>query len=199
MTASAQNLQPYERWRTSYPSDGRELAGFWLVPDGDGPFPAAVFNHGSDGLLPGSMSGVLALRDMGYATFLPVRRGHNEQPGTFWLDQVTANWGTAEMGDQLVSALRALMLTRLAVTVRMFLTRWLISPASALCSSSAFLSRWPRLRSRVRASSSARRNKGIFPTPSLLVEWPRGEATACKAVHTGSIPVSTSKRFAPRD
>lgn len=24
------------------------------------------------------------------------------------------------------------------------------------------------------------------------VEWPSGEATACKAVHTGSIPVSTS-------
>lgn len=29
-----------------------------------------------------------------------------------------------------------------------------------------------------------------------VVEWPSGEATACKAVHTGSIPVSTS-RFHP--
>jgi hypothetical protein len=27
------------------------------------------------------------------------------------------------------------------------------------------------------------------------VEWPSGEATACKAVHTGSIPVSTSNSF----
>ncbi len=27
---------------------------------------------------------------------------------------------------------------------------------------------------------------------SHLVEWPRGEATACKAVYTGSNPVSTS-------
>jgi hypothetical protein len=35
--------------------------------------------------------------------------------------------------------------------------------------------------------------EGIFPTPALLVEWPRGEATACKAVYTGSNPVSTSK------
>ncbi len=26
----------------------------------------------------------------------------------------------------------------------------------------------------------------------LTVEWPRGEATACKAVYTGSNPVSTS-------
>ena len=31
------------------------------------------------------------------------------------------------------------------------------------------------------------------------VEWPSGEATACKAVHTGSIPVSTSDGFTPRD
>ncbi len=44
---------------------------------------------------------------MGYAAFLPVRRGHNDQPGTFWLDRVTAEWGSPEMGDQLVSALRA--------------------------------------------------------------------------------------------
>jgi dienelactone hydrolase len=106
MPATAQNLVPYEQWRTAYPSDGRELAGFWLVPEGAGPFPVAVFNHGSDGLLPASMPGVLALRDMGYATFLGIRRGHNEQPGTFWLDRVTAPWGSPEMGDQLVSALR---------------------------------------------------------------------------------------------
>src|ERR1700742_4701899 len=29
------------------------------------------------------------------------------------------------------------------------------------------------------------------------VEWPSGEATACKAVHTGSIPVSTSSFLTP--
>src|SRR3984957_707716 len=29
------------------------------------------------------------------------------------------------------------------------------------------------------------------------VEWPSGEATACKAVHTGSIPVSTSRFVSP--
>jgi dienelactone hydrolase len=114
MPANAEKLQPYEQWRTSYPSDGRELAGFWLVPDGSGPFPVAVFNHGSDGLMPASMPGVLALRDLGYATFLAVRRGHNEQPGTFWLDRVTAPWGSAEMGDQLVAALRAELLDVLA-------------------------------------------------------------------------------------
>ena len=33
----------------------------------------------------------------------------------------------------------------------------------------------------------------VASTPA--VEWPSGEATACKAVHTGSIPVSTSNGF----
>ena len=44
---------------------------------------------------------------------------------------------------------------------------------------------------RVAGSNPVIRSKvhqGIKPT----VEWPSGEATACKAVHTGSIPVSTS-------
>ena len=31
------------------------------------------------------------------------------------------------------------------------------------------------------------------PTRARTVEWPRGEATACKAVYTGSNPVSTSR------
>lgn len=106
MPATAENLVPYAAWRTSYTSDDRELAGFWLPPEGAGPFPGIVFNHGSDGLLPLSMPGVLALRDLGYATFLPVRRGHNEQPGPFWLDRVPAPWGSPEMGDQLMVALR---------------------------------------------------------------------------------------------
>ncbi len=35
--------------------------------------------------------------------------------------------------------------------------------------------------------------EGASRVPALLVEWPRGEATACKAVYTGSNPVSTSK------
>jgi hypothetical protein len=38
----------------------------------------------------------------------------------------------------------------------------------------------PVVRSRVQVASNP------------AVEWPSGEATACKAVHTGSIPVSTS-------
>lgn len=49
---------------------------------------------------------------------------------------------------------------------------------------------------KVRVASSnlvVRSMWGIRPEPPPLVEWPRGEATACKAVYTGSNPVSTSK------
>ncbi len=41
--------------------------------------------------------------------------------------------------------------------------------------------------------------EGASAASDPTVEWPSGEATACKAVHTGSIPVSTSKRLVPRD
>lgn len=45
---------------------------------------------------------------------------------------------------------------------------------------------------RVAGSNPVIRSKvQVAWTPT--VEWPSGEATACKAVHTGSIPVSTSK------
>jgi hypothetical protein len=43
---------------------------------------------------------------------------------------------------------------------------------------------------RVAGSNPVIRSKAVVSTPA--VEWPSGEATACKAVHTGSIPVSTS-------
>jgi hypothetical protein len=46
---------------------------------------------------------------------------------------------------------------------------------------------------RVAGSNPVIRSKVQWHQPPA-VEWPSGEATACKAVHTGSIPVSTSKK-----
>ena len=43
----------------------------------------------------------------------------------------------------------------------------------------------------VAGSNPVVRSRGV--TQPFTVEWPSGEATACKAVHTGSIPVSTSR------
>ena len=44
---------------------------------------------------------------------------------------------------------------------------------------------------RVAGSNPVVRSEQAFGLSSS-VEWPRGEATACKAVYTGSNPVSTS-------
>ena len=44
---------------------------------------------------------------------------------------------------------------------------------------------------RVAGSNPVVRSKGLL-VGVCSVEWPRGEATACKAVYTGSNPVSTS-------
>jgi hypothetical protein len=51
---------------------------------------------------------------------------------------------------------------------------------------------------RVAGSNPVIRSIGaVASTPA--VEWPSGEATACKAVYTGSIPVSTSNEVPQRD
>ena len=50
---------------------------------------------------------------------------------------------------------------------------------------------------RVAGSNPVIRSKGANRHQTPTVEWPSGEATACKAVHTGSIPVSTSVRSFP--
>ena len=51
---------------------------------------------------------------------------------------------------------------------------------------------------RVAGSNPVIRSK-VLMASIPAVEWPSGEATACKAVHTGSIPVSTSKFDSQRD
>ena len=98
-------LSCFAEWRTDYVSDGRTLTGFYLTPEGDGPFPGIVFHHGSNGLMSAAKTGASALVDMGYAVFLAIRRGHNGNPGPFWETLVTDPWGSEAMGPQLVDAL----------------------------------------------------------------------------------------------
>src|SRR5271157_22698 len=62
-------------------SGGRELHGFLWKPQGAGPFPAIVWNHGSE-KLPGSqpaLAGFYAAHS--YVFFVPHRRGQGRSPG----------------------------------------------------------------------------------------------------------------------
>jgi dienelactone hydrolase len=105
MAEGDRELVAFADWSTSYLSDGFTLPAFFVAPPGEGPFPAVVFHHGSGGLLDATRAGAEALLDMGYAVMLAVRRGHNGAPGVFWETRITAPWGSAEMGPQLVDAL----------------------------------------------------------------------------------------------
>jgi len=83
-TAVAQ-AQPVE---VVFPSGGRQLQGFLWKPEGNGPFRAIVWNHGSE-RLPGSEPALAAFYTAhSYVFFVPHRRGQGRSPGDYIQDQV---------------------------------------------------------------------------------------------------------------
>jgi len=67
----------------SFPSGGRTLRGYLSVPDGTGPHPAVVWNHGSE-QYPGSFDELAGFyAGAGYVFFVPHRRGHGHSAGEY--------------------------------------------------------------------------------------------------------------------
>ena len=78
----------------TFPSGKLVLHGFIYKPEGKGPFPALLWNHGSErrpGWLP-ELAPILL--SQGYILFIPHRRGHGRSPGEYVMDQL-ARAGTA--------------------------------------------------------------------------------------------------------
>jgi carboxymethylenebutenolidase len=74
--ATSPVISTYQPVLVSFKSGGLTLRGFLYKPDGDGPFPAIVFNHGSEALpgwKPDQASFYVA---HGFVLFVPHRRGH---------------------------------------------------------------------------------------------------------------------------
>lgn len=72
----------------SFPSGKLVLHGFIYKPDGKGPFPALLWNHGSErrpGWLP-ELAPIFLSK--GYILFIPHRRGHGRSPGEYVMDQL---------------------------------------------------------------------------------------------------------------
>ena len=70
--------------------DGHVLAGFLYKPEGEGPWPALLWNHGSEknpgkGAQFGTVASVFV--PAGYVVFAPERRGHGESEGDYIVDQ----------------------------------------------------------------------------------------------------------------
>src|SRR5258707_7854607 len=77
--------------RVSFKSHGLTLTGFLFKPDGPGPFPAILWNHGSEKNPGGgpqfdAVAGIFVPH--GYVVFAPVRRGHQMSEGSYITDQI---------------------------------------------------------------------------------------------------------------
>lgn len=86
-----------------FESDGLKLGGWVFKPEGAGPFPAILWNHGSE-RTPGFEARDIAAAvflPVGYVVFMPMRRGHGWSEGEYIgdrLDQTrrTEGAGTAD-------------------------------------------------------------------------------------------------------
>lgn len=74
----------------AFPNGDLQLRGFIWKPDGAGPFPALLWNHGSE-KLPGWLPDLgPAFVRAGYVLFIPHRRGQGRSPGPYIQDQLQA-------------------------------------------------------------------------------------------------------------
>ena len=70
----------------TFPSGNLLLHGFLYKPEGNGPFAALLWNHGSE-RRPGQLPELaLAFVSRGYVLFIPHRRGQGRSPGDYIMD-----------------------------------------------------------------------------------------------------------------
>jgi dipeptidyl aminopeptidase/acylaminoacyl peptidase len=90
ISAVAAQAPPLPKERVSFKSHGLMLTGFLFKPDGPGPFPAIVWNHGSE-KNPGGAPQFDGVANVfvphGYVVFAPIRRGHQMSEGQYISDE----------------------------------------------------------------------------------------------------------------
>ena len=106
-TAWAAAAAPSEE--VTFPSGDLQLHGFIRRPDGAGPFPAILYNHGSE-RLPGQKPELAQLfTENGYVFFVPHRRGQGRSPA----DARVLSFGALALNElQLQDQLAALVYLR---------------------------------------------------------------------------------------
>jgi dipeptidyl aminopeptidase/acylaminoacyl peptidase len=86
---AAAQTAPFNKTRVTFKSDGLTLVGYSFHPDGPGPFPTVIWNHGSEknpGGGPQFDSVAKVFVPAGYAVFATVRRGHTGSEGVYIVD-----------------------------------------------------------------------------------------------------------------
>jgi len=85
--ARAQTAPPatYMKERVTFRSDNLTLVGVLFKPEGPGPFPGLIWNHGSErDPNRGQFDEVAAVFvPAGYVVFAPMRRGHGDSEGSY--------------------------------------------------------------------------------------------------------------------
>lgn len=90
---------PFNKQRVVFKSGSLSLVGYVYHPDGAGPFPTLVWNHGSEknpGGGPQFDSVAKIFVPAGYAVFAPVRRGHGGSEGTYIADSLNVLRGRGD-------------------------------------------------------------------------------------------------------
>jgi carboxymethylenebutenolidase len=83
--ASAQ-AAPFNKRHVTFESGDLTLAGYLFTPPGNGPFPAVLWNHGSEpdpGRGPQFDSVAAVFVPAGFVVFAPMRRGHSDSQGEY--------------------------------------------------------------------------------------------------------------------
>jgi carboxymethylenebutenolidase len=84
--AAAPAQSPAAPVEVTFPSGSLVLHGFLYKPEGKGPFPALLWNHGSE-KRPGWLPELAPIfLNKGYVLFIPHRRGHGRSPGEYVMD-----------------------------------------------------------------------------------------------------------------
>jgi len=82
---------PLRAEKVTFESDGLTLVGYLYRPEGAGPWPALIWNHGSEkDPSAGPQFGTIAATFVpdGYVVFAPVRRGHGESQGEYIVNRL---------------------------------------------------------------------------------------------------------------
>ncbi len=88
VVACAQESIPANARLVSFPGSNGTLQGFLYIPDGNGPFPAILWNHGSE-KRPGAQPALAEFyTSHGFVFFLPHRRGQGRSPGAYIMDEI---------------------------------------------------------------------------------------------------------------
>jgi dienelactone hydrolase len=92
----AQEAVPANAKLVSFAAPGGTLQGFLMyIPEGPGPFPAVLWNHGSE-RHPGAQPELAQFYNShGFVFFLPHRRGQGRSPGPYIMGEIHSHGGPA--------------------------------------------------------------------------------------------------------